>query len=62
MGVGEVAAVCCGLGGAWSVGLPGEGGEWVKGLPGIACMLHEAKLIPGGTSSTLKSLVAYSTL
>lgn len=34
----------------------------VKGLPGMPACHTKAKLIPGETSSTLKSLVAYTTL
>lgn len=35
-----VVALCCGLGSARSLCLPGEEGEGVRRLPGVACELH----------------------
>lgn len=55
-------AFCYGLGSAWSLHIPEEVGEEVKGSPGMPACHTEAKLIPGEANSTLKSLVAYTTL
>lgn len=55
-------AFCYRLGSACSLHIPEEGGgEGIKGSPGMPAGPTEAKLIPGETSSTLKSLVAYTT-